>query len=84
MTPVGLAEMLAAHGALGLACVVIVALAAAVVHLSRTRDADRREFTGWMVDYTERQLDSDARMTAALVAVKDAITMALTTIGDRR
>lgn len=84
MSPVGLAEMLASHGALGLACVVIVALAAAVVQLSKTRDADRREYTAWMVTYTERQLDSDARMTAALVAVRDAITMALATIGDRR
>ena len=84
MTPGSLAQLISEHGALGLACVVILALAAAVVQLSRTRDADRREYTTWMVGYTERQLEADARMTAALVAVKDAITMALTTIGDRR
>ncbi len=84
MTPGSLAELIAAHGALGLACVVIVALAAAVVHLSRTRDADRREFTGWMVDYTERQLDSDARMTAALLAVREAITLAMAARGEHR
>jgi hypothetical protein len=83
MNPGALVDMIDAHGALGLACVVIGALGWAVVYLYRARDKDRDETIRWMLNYTDKQLEDGARMTAALVALKESISLAVSTRGGR-
>ena len=77
MTPSDLAGVASEHGALGMACIVIAGLAWATVHLYRSKETQQREHMASALSMLERQLSGEAKLTAALVAVKDAVALAL-------
>lgn len=72
----GLSTVLTAvitHGALGLACIVIVALSGAVVYLYKALTAAQLDRLESQTKMLTQQLEGSARLTAALVALKETI-----------